>query len=656
MTPIWMTTGLLITTLLSAQAGFAAGMTYPDGVQNLLVSAKLSSNIPSMAKSVRGGINHMIFDPRQDAFVSHSAFHEYGVGFEENLGVVPENASVWWMAEWPEPVRVNTIRLNGCYPNQPQPDTAWCIETRLNGVWKTHAEGVGGWYNAGTYAWGGPSETPIELDAFRVRVFSKDENTPIGSIHFRGEEGLSWIVAYLPPLSARLTPPRWPVRAGTPITFSATPLYGTITAWAWTFGDGGTAQGQTVDHTFARSGSYDVTLHVSDGEHDVAFSQPVKVAPAIRADIAPMTKQVLAGEPVDFVGHATGGEATDYRWDFGSAEGARGRKVRHVFDKPGIYEIKLTVFDGGDSDMCPMIVRVHTADTLDRPQVFLDTDAKNEVDDQHYISYAIFSNLDVLGVNSIHHGGGQEPTNYGEILNILDLAEKSGLPEGRRPLVFHGANKRLKQPESGRWDDTIPEVTPASEAILAAARGAAPGHPVSVLPVGPCTNVASAVLQAHREGFDLAERIRIVGLIGGAESATLGTFNGANDPWSVQVAMSGGVAFLTILENPTGASLRFDKRHESNLYPNSPLGNYLKKITPNHPKALYDVTTVAMILGEWRGVRWLTEIEPVKVPRVENDYRWEHADGPTRNYVIRDIDQEAMKKDFFQTLAKAVPR
>ena len=39
---------------------------------------------------------------------------------------------------------------------------------------------------------------------------------------------------------------------------------GTITSYAWTFGDGGSASGMTVSHAYATAGSYTVRLTVTD--------------------------------------------------------------------------------------------------------------------------------------------------------------------------------------------------------------------------------------------------------------------------------------------------------------------------------------------------------------------------------------------------------
>jgi len=248
--------------------------------------------------------------------------------------------------------------------------------------------------------------------------------------------------------------------------------------------------------------------------------------PTARAGaIVPLDGPVLAGKPVTF---KLSGNPSNPHWKLGAGVTADGPSVRHTYQKPGIYRVVVGSKAGETfNELSSAIVRVHTPETLHLPQIFLDTDARNEVDDQHYISYALFSNVDVLGIKSIHHGphrldhGGhaQEDINYGEIHYILQLSRASGLlkhrPENRMPLVFHGARVPLQVPASGNWSDTQPVRSEGSEAILAAARGASPDNPVWVLPVGPCTDIASAILQAREEGLDLKSRIKIVWLGGG---------------------------------------------------------------------------------------------------------------------------------------------
>jgi hypothetical protein len=243
--------------------------------------------------------------------------------------------------------------------------------------------------------------------------------------------------------------------------------------------------------------------------------------------------------------------------------------------------------------------------TVRLPQLLLDTDAKNEQDDQHYLGYALFSELDILGINSVHHGGGQEPINYAEIRHVIDLSRQSGLPEHRVPLVFRGADQRLAVPESGRWDDTEPIVTDASEAILAAARGASPDNPVWIVPVGPGTNVASAILQARREGFELKDRIRIMWL-GGSNNEIINEFNGNNDPWSMYVVVT-AASRRGSCPPRSGRGSPSTRRTEGHLYADHPLGQYLKSIMPARNKALYDASCLSAIISKHLDLGWVKE-------------------------------------------------
>ncbi len=186
-----------------AAAGAAPRSGFPEDTRNLLLDATLSGNLASYGKGLRGGADHVAWDPQAGRFGKASQWHEYGVGFGADLGVVPENNPAYWQAAWKEPVEANTIALSGVYPNQPQPHTAWKIAIRRDGTWHTLARGTGGWYNTGRYTWGGPGKPPRRFDALRVAVFSRDDKTPIKSIHFRGEEGVSWVVARCPAAAAK---------------------------------------------------------------------------------------------------------------------------------------------------------------------------------------------------------------------------------------------------------------------------------------------------------------------------------------------------------------------------------------------------------------------------------------------------------------------
>ena len=626
----------------------------PESANNLLLEAEVSGNLESFKKGLRGAVDHIIYDNQAGRFVKESQWHEYGVGFGENLGIVGEDKGAWWMARWKKPVKANLIVLSGVYDNQPQPKTGWKIEVRRQNKWKVHARGVGGWYDRGRYVWGGPEAKAITFDALRVSTFSKDAQASIGSIHYRGEKGQSWVVAYCPPIDARLAQAAGPIRAGEATTFEATQVLGDITSWRWDFGDGTTGSGSSVSHTFAGPGTYDVRVVFSDGKDSARLTRTVVVDPPVEARIRPLDSAVKVGRPVEFAAKGSVGKIIEYAWNFGDGDAGAGKSVRHTFAKAGIYRVVLKVSDGTYSDECLALVRVHTDETLSIPQVLLDTDQKNEQDDQHYLGYGLFSDLDILGVNSVHHGGGQEPVNYAEILHIIDLALQSGLVKDRKPFVFRGANERLAVPESGIWSDTTPIRSAASEAILAAARGAAAENPVWVVPVGPGTNVASAILQARAEGLELDGRIRVMWL-GGSNNEITNEFNGNNDPWSMCVICQSGIE-TWIMPAPVGARVRIDKRTEADCYADNPLGRYLLKIMPAHNKPLFDPSCLSAIISMRLKLGWVKEIEPVVVGGPEKGYRWTKTERATSVHVIRQIDQQAMKEDIFGTMKGAKRR
>ncbi len=375
--------------------------------------------------------------------------------------------------------------------------------------------------------------------------------------------------------------------------------------------------------------------------------------------ISPLTRAVMVNKPVTFKIAEDTGDGSSLIWDFGDGTEAEGSMVTHEYHIPGVYTVTIYAVNNHDQvKHSTIIIRVHTPETVNVPQVFLDTDARNEADDQHYIAYCLYSNLDVLGVNSIHNDEpGSEIINYGEIFYVMKMMNWSGTSWDSLPVdrVYHGAGRKLDIPESGNWYDTEPIVTEASDAILAAARGANPDNPVWIMPVGPCTNIASAVLQARNEGFGLKDRIRVYWL-GGLEESYHNEYNGGNDPWSVYVTGKSGLDFQVMLAHPTSLKLNIDKRVESHLYPDNDLGNYLKTIIPvfqwmsTLPKSIHDVCVPAAIISNHMGLDWVIKEEPAQVSGPENNYSWEKADSISTVRLVWDIDGEAMKKDLFNTL------
>lgn len=133
--------------------------------------------------------------------------------------------------------------------------------------------------------------------------------------------------------------------------------------YAWNLGDGTTSTGESVEHRYARPGSYEVslTLEVIDVDQrfrtDTARTTVEVAAPelgALAADVAiapagPWT----SGKELTFDGSGShfvvvpGEDAQlrwTYSWDFGDGTATvQGRSVKHRFDRSGTYAVELTV-------------------------------------------------------------------------------------------------------------------------------------------------------------------------------------------------------------------------------------------------------------------------------------------------------------------------
>lgn len=141
---------------------------------------------------------------------------------------------------------------------------------------------------------------------------------------------------------------------------------GKIAAYAWTFGDGKTADGPRAERVYEKPGVYSEVLKVTDGagrvDYDFAVvnvvdrDHPDQLPPSIHAVYSP-TFGIKAGDPVTFLVRTfrtTDGKET---WDFGDgtptvevqsdgnvvalAKDGYARTV-HKYEKPGHYLVKVS--------------------------------------------------------------------------------------------------------------------------------------------------------------------------------------------------------------------------------------------------------------------------------------------------------------------------
>jgi PKD repeat protein len=146
------------------------------------------------------------------------------------------------------------------------------------------------------------------------------------------------------------------VSVGTEVRFngsiSAPDPARTIVDWHWRFGDGGSAHGSQVSHTYKATGAYAVVLTVVDDKRlSGTTSQTINVGspdPVAQFVFSPSTPG--PGTTVNFNASASsavsGRTIVSYVWDFGDgAPAATGVTTSHSYGAVGTYTVVLTVTD-----------------------------------------------------------------------------------------------------------------------------------------------------------------------------------------------------------------------------------------------------------------------------------------------------------------------
>jgi PKD repeat protein len=145
---------------------------------------------------------------------------------------------------------------------------------------------------------------------------------------------------------------------------------GTISSYAWNFGDGATGSGVSVSHAFAHAGTYTVTLTVTDNNGATA-SDTATATIANRPPVANAgaDQGASVGAAVSFNGSGSSdpdGSITSYAWNFGDSTTGSGVTTSHAYSAAGTYTATLTVTDNNGAtatDTAVITVTVVTSST-----------------------------------------------------------------------------------------------------------------------------------------------------------------------------------------------------------------------------------------------------------------------------------------------------
>ncbi|MFW9856534.1 MAG: PKD domain-containing protein [Candidatus Thorarchaeota archaeon] len=134
--------------------------------------------------------------------------------------------------------------------------------------------------------------------------------------------------------------------------------------YQWLFGDGQSANGSAVTHTYTEAGTYEVTLQAIDDQGLVGMSSR-----SLRVEnvLPSATMQVNATESTEdqtvvFDAQETTDSPSDvgsllFGWNFGDGTLGSGPTVQHQYTEEGIYQVRLTVRDpsGGQAEVSTVI-------------------------------------------------------------------------------------------------------------------------------------------------------------------------------------------------------------------------------------------------------------------------------------------------------------
>ncbi|NHN48376.1 PKD domain-containing protein [Halostella sp. JP-L12] len=122
---------------------------------------------------------------------------------------------------------------------------------------------------------------------------------------------------------------------------------GNVQSYDWEFGDGTTATGETVNHTYSSGGDYTVNLTVTDD--DGATDTASKVV-SVSSNSPPTADFTYSCTGRDCVFNSTATDdsgVTGYEWDFdgdGTVD-ATGENTTHTYSTGGTYDVNHTVYD-----------------------------------------------------------------------------------------------------------------------------------------------------------------------------------------------------------------------------------------------------------------------------------------------------------------------
>jgi len=301
----------------------------------------------------------------------------------------------------------------------------------------------------------------------------------------------------------------------------------------------------------------------------------------------------------------------------------------------------------------------------DKIRILLDTDANNELDDQHAIAYMLFNgdNFDVEGITvNATPGGGEIEKHVKEAQRVVTLCNLESSVK-----VIAGAN--------GKYNEIVPHVgkeefdgSDAVNHIIERAH-AKDKRTLVLMPIGKLTNISLAL----KKDPSIAKKVRIVWL--GTNYPEPGEYNFVHDLTALDPIMEMDVPFemaMVRYGKPSGtdavkvtlAEIRrimpgkgptiskpVTGRHGGDF---TTFGGYsidlFEKFRGNPTeRPLFDMAAVAIV----KNPNWADRIE-MGAPRFANGKWTDRPANPRKIVIWENFNKQAIMKDFYRCMADPV--
>lgn len=295
-------------------------------------------------------------------------------------------------------------------------------------------------------------------------------------------------------------------------------------------------------------------------------------------------------------------------------------------------------------------------------RVLLDTDANNELDDQHAIAYLLLNgdvfSTDGITVNSTRNGGNieEQAAEAERVVKLCNLYPH--IP------VYRGADGSFDEIKD-HLDEEDFDGADAVNYIIKKSKEQA-DEKLVLLPVGKLTNIALAL----KKDPSIAEHVRIVWL--GSNYPERGEYNQENDEAALNYILDTNVHFEIALVRggkPSGtAAVRITPdeiatiagkgpkssepvigRHGGEFFTFGDYSNNLFANTQLHGdppgRSLFDMAAVSIV----KNPAWATKVE-IPAPILVDGAWQDRPNNPRTIFFWEDFDRDAIINDFYNTL------